>query len=88
MTIGRAHRGAANATDATLLYQRMLYVLQRRGIEKAGWQTPVEFAKAVADPMVKPLVTELTSAYNEFRFGGNMAAAGRVARLLSQIEKA
>ena len=66
----------------------MLYVLQRRGIEKAGWQTPVEFAKTVADPMVRPLVTDLTSAYNEFRFGGSLEAAGRVARLLSQIEKA
>jgi transglutaminase-like putative cysteine protease len=41
----KVQRGQAEASDATLLYQRMLKVLKRRGVEKPVWLTPCEFAR-------------------------------------------
>src|SRR5579871_6131065 len=36
----KVQRGEAEASDATLLYQRMLKTLGKRGIEKPAWVTP------------------------------------------------
>jgi transglutaminase-like putative cysteine protease len=82
----RVQRGEAEASDATLLYQRMLKVLRRRGIEKPAWLTPCEFARVVEEPEVALLVDDLTSAYNELRFGGHAEAAGRMVVLLERLE--
>lgn len=82
----KVQRGEAEASDATLLYQRMLHVLQRRGIEKPGWLTPFEFARVLQEPEVAALVEDLTEAYNELRFGGNAEAAGRIVVLLERLE--
>ena len=81
-------RGSAEASDATLLYQRMLKALRRRGIEKPAWLTPCEFARVVQEPELSLLVEDLTSAYNELRFGGNAEAAGRIFVLLERLETA
>jgi hypothetical protein len=81
-------RGSAGASDATLLYQRMLKVLRRRGIEKPAWLTPCEFARVVQEPELSLLVEDFTSAYNELRFGGNAEAAGRIFVLLERLETA
>jgi len=81
-------RGSAEASDATLLYQRMLKTLRRRGIEKPAWLTPCEFARVVQEPDLSLLVEDFTSAYNELRFGGNAEAAGRIFVLLEQLETA
>ena len=82
----RVQRGEAEASDATLLYQRMLKVLKRRGIEKPAWLTPCEFAQVVKEPEVALLVDDLTFAYNELRFGGHAEAAGRMVVLLERLE--
>jgi transglutaminase-like putative cysteine protease len=82
----RVQRGEAQASDATLLYHRMLRVLKRRGVEKPAWLTPCEFARVVQEPQVAPLVDDLTSAYNELRFGGHAAAASRMVLLLETLE--
>jgi transglutaminase-like putative cysteine protease len=82
----RVQRGEAEASDATLLYYRMLKVLKRRGIEKPAWLTPCEFAQVVKEPEVALLVDDLTSAYNELRFGGHAEAAGRMVMLLERLE--
>jgi hypothetical protein len=82
----RVQRGEAEASDATLLYHRMLKVLKRRGIEKPAWLTPCEFAQVVKEPEVALLVDDLTSAYNELRFGGHAEAAGRMVVLLERLE--
>jgi len=82
----RVQRGEAEASDATLLYQRMLKVLRSRGIEKPAWLTPCEFARVVEEPEVALLVDDLTSAYNELRFGGHAEAAGRMVVLLERLE--
>jgi protein-glutamine gamma-glutamyltransferase len=82
----RVQRGEAEASDATLLYHRMLKVLKRRGIEKPAWLTPCEFAQVVKEPEVALLVDDLTSAYNQLRFGGHAEAAGRMVALLERLE--
>lgn len=82
----KVQRGEAEASDATLLYQRMLQVLHRRGIEKPAWLTPFEFAHVLQEPEVATLVEDLTEAYNELRFGGNAEAAGRIVVLLERLE--
>jgi hypothetical protein len=84
----KVQRGAAEASDATLLYHRMLNALRRRGIEKPAWLTPCEFARVVQEPELSLLVEDFTSAYNELRYGRNAAAAGRIFVLLEQLETA
>lgn len=84
----KVQRGEAQASDATLLYHRMLKVLRRRGIEKPVWLTPVEFARLLQERELSLLVTDLTAAYNELRFGGKPEAAGQMMRLLEQLETA
>jgi transglutaminase-like putative cysteine protease len=82
----RAQRGEAEASDATLLYERMLVLLQRRGFEKPAWLTPQEFADVLPASELALLVEDLTAAYNQVRFGGHRDAAPRMARLLRRIE--
>ncbi len=82
----KVQRGQAEASDATLLYHRMLQVLKRRGVEKPAWLTPCEFARILEEPEVAVLVEDLTSAYNELRFGGRAEAAGRMVVLLERLE--
>jgi protein-glutamine gamma-glutamyltransferase len=86
MRVRRAQRGDAQPTDATLLYDRMLRVLERRGLQKPPWVTPAEFARVLPASELAMLVEDLTGAYNEFRFGGRRDAAPRMVRLLRRIE--
>jgi hypothetical protein len=84
----KVQRGQGHPSDATLLYQRMLKALRRRGIEKPAWLTPCEFARVLQEPELSLLVDDFTSAYNELRFGGNAEAAGRIFVLLERLETA
>ena len=86
LRVRRAQRGEAQASDATLLYERMLSVLERRGMQKPPWLTPAEFARVLPASELAMLVEDLTGAYNEFRFGGRRDAAPRMVRLLRRIE--
>ena len=85
--IRKAQRGEGQASDATLLYERMLGLLARRGIHKPPWLTPAEFARVLPPSEAALVVHDLTLAYNQFRFGGRPAAAPRMVRLLDQLEK-
>jgi hypothetical protein len=85
--VRRARRGQGQASDATLLYQRMLKVLSRRGFQKPAWLTPAEFARVLPQSEVSILVEDLTAAYNEFRFGGRQDVALRMVRLLERLER-
>ena len=80
----RAARGEAERADATLLYERMLQVLARRGLRKPTAQTPAEFAGSLPASPLKTLLEQFTQAYNELRFGGQRAAAMRMAVLLER----
>ena len=84
--VKKARRGEASSSDATLLYQRMLRTLKRRGIEKPPWLTPMEFARVLPEPGLSLLVEDFTSAYNALRFGGDADAAARIVRILGQLE--
>lgn len=79
--------GLSDPSDATILYQQMLALLAKRGVQKPAWYTPVEFARVVKTPQMAPLVEEATAAYNELRFGGRRDAAPRMLRVLDQIRQ-
>jgi protein-glutamine gamma-glutamyltransferase len=79
-------RGDVQASDATLLYQRMLGILLGRGFEKPPWLTPAEFARVLPAGETATTVGDLTNAYNELRFGGRRDAAVRMVALLEQLE--
>jgi hypothetical protein len=81
----RARRGEGVASDATLLYQRMLELLEKRGFQKPPWLTPSEFARVLPASETAVLVDDLTAAYNEFRFGGRRDAAPRMLRMLDRL---
>ena len=79
----RAGRG--NASDASILYERMLAELRRRGVEKPAWMTPREFAECVTGPEAA-LVGEFTHGYLAFRFGGRAEEAPRLLALVEALE--
>jgi transglutaminase-like putative cysteine protease len=85
--VKRLVRGEGVASDATLLYERMLALLARRGIQKPPWLTPAEFARVLPATEVRTVVHDLTSFYNEFRFGGHREVAPQMMHLLEQLEK-
>ena len=87
LRVRRLARGEGVASDATLLYQRMLRQLARRGIQKPPWLTPVEFARVLPASDVRALVYDVTAFYNEFRFGGRREVAPRMMQLLERLEK-
>ena len=87
MRVRRLVRGQGKASDATLLYQRMLRLLARRGIQKPAWLTPTEFARVLPASEVTPIIADLTTFYNEFRYGGRTDVAPRMVVLLDQLEK-
>ena len=83
----RMARGQGVASDATLLYARMLRLLAGRGIQKPPWLTPGEFARVLPASEMRGVVNELTIFYNEFRFGGRTDVAPRMMQLLDRLEK-
>jgi protein-glutamine gamma-glutamyltransferase len=86
LRLRRVQRGAAQASDATLLYSKMLDVLERRGFRKPPWVTPIEFARMLPASEISRLVDHMTIAYNQCRFGGRSEAASQMIDLLDQIE--
>jgi hypothetical protein len=85
--VKRVRRGQASVADATLLYERMLEALKRRGYQKPAWFTPAEFAAPLPPAAAGEAVREFTAAYNALRFGGRGEAAPRLSDLLELIER-
>jgi hypothetical protein len=85
--VERVRRGQASVADATLLYQRMLHILKRRGYQKPPWFTPAEFAASLPRTSLGDSVGEFTDAYNALRFGGHAGAAPRLSILLDRMEQ-
>jgi transglutaminase-like putative cysteine protease len=75
-------RSGGSVSDASVLYERLLQILERRGFEKPDWLTPSEFARHVKNPGV----FEFTEVYNSIRFGGDVSATSRLACLLQEFE--
>jgi hypothetical protein len=83
----RLSRGQVVASDAALLYLRMLKVLRRRGLEKPGWLTPAEFARIVPPTSSDArLVEQITEAYHDLRYAGRAEAGPRMIQLLQELE--
>jgi protein-glutamine gamma-glutamyltransferase len=82
----RGGAGPGASVEATLLYQRMLRSLKKRGFQKPPWFTPGEFAMTLPDTELGQCVTEFTQGYQALRFGDG--ETGRDLRvLLERIEK-
>jgi hypothetical protein len=86
--VARVRRGEANVADATLLYQRMLQLLKRRGYQKPPWFTPAEFARSLPATALGVAVAEFTARYNALRFGAHAESASRLSELIEQLERA
>jgi protein-glutamine gamma-glutamyltransferase len=85
--VERVRRGQASVADATLLYQRMLHLLKRRGYQKPPWFTPSEFAASLPATDLGRTVGEFTATYNALRFGGHAQSAARLSVLLDRVER-
>ena len=83
----KLERGETERSDATILYQELLELLEKRGFQKPAWLTPLEFARVLRAPDIATLVAEATDAYNELRFGGRREAVPRMTRVLEQIRQ-
>jgi hypothetical protein len=83
--VERVRRGQATVGDATLLYQRMLDLLKRRGYQKPAWFTPAEFARSLPPGQMGTVVTEFTGKYNALRFGRRTEVAPRLSMLLDEL---
>ena len=87
LRVQRVRRGQAIAGDATVLYERMLQILQRRGYHKPSWFTPAEFAASLPRPGLGVVVSEFTHTYNALRFGGRTDVAPQLSILLDELER-
>jgi transglutaminase-like putative cysteine protease len=85
--VERVRRGEASVGDATLLYQRMLEILGKRGYHKPAWFTPAEFAASLPGGRLALAVTEFTTTYNAVRFGRHIETASRLSVLLDRMEQ-
>jgi transglutaminase-like putative cysteine protease len=81
----RVTRGQGTLRDCTLLYTRALRRLERLGFVRQPWQTPDEFTRLIEPAHRRRLVAELTALYTRARFGGDPAAARRLAPLIRQL---
>jgi transglutaminase-like putative cysteine protease len=78
---------ASSPQEATMIYQRLLRTLAKKGYRKSAAQTPWEFAHSL---MGKPLgsgVWEFTGLYNLLRFGRGQVPRARLRHILEQISK-
>lgn len=82
----RVSSGKAVASDAAILYGRMLRVLRRRGLDKPAWLTPMEFAQIVPAAGQGALVEQITTAYQDLRYGGKTEAGPLMVQLLEELE--
>lgn len=78
--------GQASASDATILYLRMLEALRHRGVEKPAWMTPAEFVRHVPQEH-SAKVAEATNGYLALRFGNRLDQAPKLLALVESIEK-
>jgi hypothetical protein len=83
----RVARGQMQPSDATILYERFLRLLEKRGVRKPPWLTPLEFVRVLTSPDLAALAAEATAAYNDLRFGGRAEAAARLTLVIAKIER-
>ena len=77
--------GRATQADASLLYRRMLQLLQTRGYEKPAWFTAAEFAQSIPPSALSVAVQEFTAGYQAFRYGNDASAIPQLTTLLQRM---
>lgn len=78
----------SNPQLASRLYEELLYLLKKRGIARQETQTPLEFAAALSQPRLAPVVQEFTLHYTRARFGDAACDTTRLRALLDEIRAA
>jgi protein-glutamine gamma-glutamyltransferase len=85
LQIRRAESTKANPQLASRLYGELLRLLEESGFARRDSQTPFEFAAAVGEGRIAPVVREFTHVYAHARFGGAPCDAPRLRQLLDQV---
>lgn len=88
---GGSIRRKSPKRGATVIYGRMLRLLEKRGLRKREDQTPLEFVETVRGKEGWPIdaVRKLTALYCEVRFGGKAFSSDdikRAERLFAEIK--
>ena len=80
-----AHPEKAARLAASIWYERMTRVVERRGWRKSPAQTPAEFVTCIQDFSVRDSVARFTRHYEGARFGDCAQDAGRLPELFDEI---
>ena len=70
---------------ASLWYEKMVRKVERKGWQKTGAQTPVEFANSIQDELLRRRVLEFTSRYEGARFGDSAEDAQQLPVLYEEV---
>ncbi|MBZ5565617.1 MAG: DUF3488 and transglutaminase-like domain-containing protein [Acidobacteriia bacterium] len=73
--------------EATLTYQQLLRVLQKKGFRRRPSQTPREFALSFLGTRLGPGVLEFTRLYNLLRYGQSPVSLSRLKQILDELRK-
>ncbi len=71
--------------ESARLYEEMLAILRRRGIEKPAWLTPREFVSQLPLEPWRSTAAEITEAYYRFRYAQSTDAQEEMRMLLKRL---
>jgi len=80
------HSAAGEEITRIEFYERLLKALEKRGIKRAFYQTPLEFAAVVGGSEARAI----TNAYNRVRFGDrslSLPEQKRIEEMLLRLER-
>jgi len=80
-----AHPEKSPRLAASIWYERMMRLVERRGWRKSPAQTPAEFVTCIRDISVRDSVARFTRHYEGARFGDSAQDAGRLPELFDEI---
>jgi hypothetical protein len=83
-----AHPERSPEQAASILYERMVRVLARRGMNRPQAQTAQEFAHRIQDQKLREPVARFTATYESARFGNSVEDAQRLPDLYEEVEAA
>ena len=84
----RRDGAALNPREATLVYEGLLRILQKKGVQRTVSQTPREFAHQISVTPLGSAVREFTELYTSLRFGRLPVSVPRLRQLLDAIRRA
>jgi protein-glutamine gamma-glutamyltransferase len=83
----RRDRAPLSPHEATLVYERLLHILRKKGVQRAVSQTPKELAHQIAVTPLGSPVREFTELYTLLRFGRLPVSVPRLRQLLDAIRR-